>query len=306
MPTDRGAVLRTAGIVILIGNVVLVLAKGAVWYASGSLAVGSEAVNSLTDVAYSLFVLGGLYVTTQPPDPEHPHGHERVEPFVSLIIALGMIVAGGAIIWSAATAIMTGDMAVADGPAAVLVLLFAIALKLVLYRYCLRVGRAANSPAVIAAAADNRNDVFAASAALLGVAGAQAGYHLLDPAAALLVGVVICYAGYEIIRDNFNYLVGAAPPDDLRKEVILRALDHPEVEGVNDVIAHYVGPEIDVSMHIEVEGDHTLREAHEIETAVIESVRDLEQVDDVFVHIDPKELGEWKDDWSEPTLDERS
>ncbi len=93
-----------------------------------------------------------------------------------------------------------------------------------------------------------------------------------------------------------NYLVGGAPPEDLRLEILRRALEHPEVKGAHDVVAHYVGPEIDVSLHIEVEGDMTLFEAHDIETAVVESIEELPEVDDVFVHIDPKELGEWKDD----------
>ncbi|NIS30844.1 MAG: cation transporter, partial [Actinobacteria bacterium] len=51
------------------------------------------------------------------------------------------------------------------------------------------------------------------------------------------------------------------------------------------------GPEVDVSLHIEVEGDRTLAEAHDIETAVAEAVRELTSVDDVFVHVDPRELG---------------
>ena len=51
-----------------------------------------------------------------------------------------------------------------------------------------------------------------------------------------------------------------------------------------------------MSLHIEVEGDLTLFEAHDIETAVIQSIQSLPEVDDVFVHVDPKELGEWKDD----------
>ncbi|MFT4923674.1 MAG: divalent metal cation (Fe/Co/Zn/Cd) transporter, partial [Haloarculaceae archaeon] len=93
-----------------------------------------------------------------------------------------------------------------------------------------------------------------------------------------------------------DYLVGAAPPEELRVEIVRRALAHPDVEGAHEVIAHYVGPEIDVSLHIEVEGNRTLLEAHDIETDVMESIRDLPEVDDVFVHVDPKEAGEWKDD----------
>jgi len=112
----------------------------------------------------------------------------------------------------------------------------------------------------------------------------------------MVVSAGIIYTGIEVVRDNVDYLVGAAPPEELRAEIITRALEHPDVEGAHDVIAHYVGPEIDVSLHVEVEGDKTLFEAHDIETAVIQSIQDLPEVDDVFVHVDPKELGEWKTD----------
>jgi cation diffusion facilitator family transporter len=296
---ERKAALRRAGLVVLAGNAVLVAAKAAVWAQTGSLAVGSEAVNSLTDVGYSLVILGGLYLTTRPPDVEHPHGHERIEPFVSLFVAAAIFAAAGAILWSAVDAISSGAIAVARGPKAVAVLVFSGVTKYGMYRYCLRVGRTNNSPAVTATAVDNRNDILASGAALIGVVGAQAGYPVLDPAAAVAVAAGIAYTGVEVVRDNVNYLVGAAPPQDLRAEIVRRALAHPEVEGVHDVVAHYVGPEIDVSLHIEVEGERTLLEAHEIESEVIESIQALDEVDDVFVHVDPRELGEWKDDYAE-------
>lgn len=293
---NRAGALRRVGIVVLAGNLLLAVAKLVVWYWSGSLAVGSEAVNSLSDVGYSLIVLGGLYLTTQPPDSEHPHGHERIEPFVSLVVALAILVAGGAIFYSAVGTILADEIAVPQGPSAVAVLAFAAVLKYGLYRYCLTVAEQTDSPAVAATAVDNRNDILAASAALLGVLGAQAGYPVLDPAAAIAVSIAICYTGLEIARDNVNYLVGAAPPEQLRREIVRRALAHPDVEGAHDVIAHYVGPEIDVSLHIEVEGDRTIREAHRIETEVLESIEALDAIDDAFVHVDPKELGEWKAD----------
>ncbi|WP_323190841.1 cation diffusion facilitator family transporter [Halostella sp. PRR32] len=293
---NRGAALRKVGIVVLVANLGLALLKGVVWYSTGSLAVGSEAVNSLADSAYSLVVLAGLYLTTQPPDFEHPHGHERIEPFVSLFIAAAIFVVGGLVLYNAVSEVLSGSVVVTRGWSAGAVLAGAAATKFVLYRYCLRVADENNSPAVRAAALDNRNDILTATAALIGVAGAQAGYPILDPAAATVVSFGILYTGVEIVRDNVNYLVGAAPSEDLRAEIVRRAMDHPDVQGVHDVIAHYVGPEIDVSLHIEVEGDRTLREAHAIESAVIQSIEELPSVDDVYVHVDPKELGEWKDD----------
>jgi cation diffusion facilitator family transporter len=287
---------RRVALVILAANVLLVVLKGLVWQATGSLAVGSEAVNSLADATYSLVIVAGIYLTTQPPDFEHPHGHERIEPFVSLFVAVGIFAAGGVIVWQAAQSLLSGDVTVSRGPAAVAVLLFSAALKYALYRYCLAIGTERNSPAVVATAKDNRNDILTAAAALVGVLGASAGFPILDPLAAIVVAVGIVYTGYEVVRDNVDYLVGAAPPEDLRGEIIQRALDHPDVEGAHDAIAHYVGPEIDVSLHVEVEGDKTLREAHDIESAVVQAIEDLPEVDDAFVHVDPRELGEWKRD----------
>ncbi|WP_122088863.1 cation diffusion facilitator family transporter [Halalkalicoccus subterraneus] len=293
---NRAAAVRRVGFLILGANLGLVVAKAFVWHRTGSLAVGSEAVNSLSDVIYSFVILAGLYLTTQPPDTDHPHGHERIEPLVSLFIAIAIFAAAGAILWGAVSALYSGDIRIATGPTAVVVLVAAGAVKVGLYRYCLRVGDEYNSPALVATGLDSRNDVLTVVAALVGVLGARAGYPILDPLAAAVVSIGVFYTGWEVLRDNVDYLIGRAPPEDLHAEIVRQTIAHPDVKGVHDVVAHYVGPEIDVSLHIEVEGERTLLEAHEIESEIVETIRDLQEIDDVFVHIDPKELGEWKDD----------
>ena len=293
---SRRTTLRRVGLLVLGVNAVLFVAKGGVYLETGSLAVGSEAVNSLADTVYSLVVVAGLYLTTRPPDFEHPHGHERIEPFVSLFVALGIFAAGGAVLWQAGSAVLRERVTVSRSPVAAAVLVGGAVTKYLLYRYCLRAGTRNRSPALVATALDNRNDILTAGAALAGVLGAGLGYPVLDPLAAGVVAVGILYTGVEVVRNNVDYLVGAAPPEDLRTEIVERALVHEDVEGAHEVIAHYVGPEIDVSLHVEVSGDRTLREAHDIETDIANRIGELPEVDDVFVHVDPKELGEWKDD----------
>ncbi|MFA9418274.1 cation diffusion facilitator family transporter [Natrinema sp. HArc-T2] len=292
---DRRDAVRRVGVVVLVVNFLLAVAKGAVWWTTGSYAVGSEAVNSIADTVYSVVVLAGLYVTTQPPDFEHPHGHERIEPFVSLFVAAGVLAAGGTVLYRSVMTLVAGDYAVFAGPWAVGVLVTSAVVKFGLFRYCLRVADAYNSPATTATALDNRNDILTAAAALVGVLGAAAGYPFLDPLAGAVVALGIFYTGYDIVSENIDYLVGAAPPPELREEIRERALAHPEVYGAHDVVAHYVGPEIDVSLHIEVEGDLTLQQAHDIESTIAADIRDIPEVDDVFVHVDPRELGEWKE-----------
>jgi cation diffusion facilitator family transporter len=296
MTDERSRALRRVGLLLLGANVALVALKGGAWFVTGSLAVQGEALNSLADAAYSLVTVAGPYLTTRPPDFEHPHGHERIEPFVGLFVALGIFAAGIAILYQSGTALLSGTVAVTRGPTAAAVLVVAAVAKFGLYRYVLAAGDQHNSPALTATALDNRNDILTAVAALVGVVGAAAGYPVLDPLAAVVVAAGILYTGVDVVRDNLGYLLGRAPPEELREEIRCRALDHPDVEGAHDVVAHYVGPEIDVSLHIEVQGDRTLLEAHDIETEIVDSIRELPEVDDVFVHVDPREAGEWKPD----------
>ena len=301
---ERKQVVRRVGVVVLFANLALAVLKAGVWLETGSLALVSEAVNSGADALYSAVVVAGLYLTTQPPDFEHPHGHERIEPFVSLFVAVGVLGAGVGVAWSGVSSLLAGSYSAVSPLAAVVLGVGAVA-KYALYRYCLGVGETHHSPALVATAKDNRTDVLTAIAALIGAGGAAVGYPVLDPLAAIVVAVGVFLTGIDIVRDNVGYLVGAAPPEGLRQDIVDAALSHAEVQGAHDVVAHYVGPEVDVSLHIEVEGDMTIREAHEIETAVIQSIRELPEVDDAFVHVDPKELGEWKEDdrWRDERVD---
>ena len=295
MRERRRAVRRIGGILVAL-NAVLVIAKAVVWVESGSLAVGSEAVNSLTDTVYSLVILAGIVVMTRPPDREHPHGHERIEPFVSLVVALGMVAAGGAVLWNAVLALSAPAATVQAAPAVIVVLVGSAITKLAMARWLRGAGRTHQSPVLTAVGIDARVDVLTATVAIAGVAGASVGLWWLDPLAAAVVAVGIFYSGYDVVRENLNYLIGAAPPQELREAIVETALAFEEVRGAHDVIAHYVGPQIDVSLHIEVEGDMTMRAAHHLETEVVTAIGALPAVDDVFVHIDPKELGEWKPD----------
>jgi cation diffusion facilitator family transporter len=181
MTDDRPRVLRKVGLLLLAVNVALALVKGGAWLATGSLAVESETVNSAADSVYSLVTVAGLYLTTRPPDFEHPHGHERIEPFVGLFVALGIFAAGGTVLYQAVTSLLAGTVELSRGPTAVAVLVVAAVTKYGLYRYVLAAGDEHNSPALTATALDNRNDILTAAAAIVGVLGAAAGFPVLDP-----------------------------------------------------------------------------------------------------------------------------
>jgi cation diffusion facilitator family transporter len=272
------------------GNALLAVTKGLVAWFSGSSAVFSDAANSLSDTLYSLLLGLGLYVAQQPADDSHPQGHSRFEPLVSLVIALAMIAAGATALWQAVMRFREGAHSIDPGwPTAVL--LGAAAVKFGMYRLFRRIGQQAHSPAIRAAARDNLSDILTSAAALAGVLGSRWYHPLLDPAAGLIVALWIGRATWHIVHENLGYLTGRGAPEELLALIARAASGIEGVHGVHRVVADYVGPQVRVDMHIDVEGTLSLSDAHDIAEEVRARVEELDEVDMVFVHVEPLPAG---------------
>jgi len=287
-PQDRSrrSLYRRAILVAVAGNAVLAVAKGLVAWRSGSSAVLSDAANSLSDTLYSLLMAVGLYVAQQPADETHPQGHSRFEPLVSLLIAVAMGVAGFTAMREGVVRFRSGGRAVPARWPTVVLLGSALA-KVVMYRLVIHLGRRASSPALRASARDNLADVLASLAAWLGVVGSSVVHPLFDPVAGLGVALWIFRAMWEILFENVGYLTGRGAPPEVVTDIAEAASAVPGVLGVHQVIADYVGPELRVDMHVDVDGEVTLHEAHAIAESVETAVESLSSVDLAFVHVEP-------------------
>ncbi len=275
------AILITIG-----GNVVLSAGKGLVAWSTGSSAVLSDAANSLSDTLYSLLMAVGLYVAQQPADESHPQGHSRFEPLVSLLIAIALGIATYTAVRQGVLRFRRGGREVSAGWPSV-VLVGGMLTKVVMYRVVKDLGRRASSPALRASARDNLADVLASLAAWLGVIGSNVVHPLLDPIAGLAVALWLLRAMWEIVYENLGYLTGRGAPKDVVEEIVAAASSVPGVDNVHQVIADYVGPDLRVDMHIDVDGEMTLYEAHAIAEQVADRVESLPSVDLAFVHVEP-------------------
>lgn len=283
-----------ASVVNVLGNAIKIVVEGAVGLAFGSIALVADAAHSVADLVASIVVLvWGRSVYTGP-DADHPHGHQRVEPLAALFVGAVIVLLGLNLLYHSGVGLVAG-VDVQASPLLVGALLFAMADMYVLYWYTTRVNETVDSSALEALAIDCLNDIYTSIAALVGVLGVFLGYPLLDAAAGALVSVLVVYQGIEIGRENVSYLLGAAPSDTEYDAVCERLRSHPGVEGVHDLVVFYDGTLLEVEAHIEVDGDLTLIEAHDIETELMQSLRAMENVGDVHLHLDPAGIGEWKD-----------
>ncbi|MFU8826497.1 MAG: cation diffusion facilitator family transporter, partial [Brevefilum sp.] len=129
---QRESAFRTALIITLLANLVLVVGKGLATYFTGSIALYADTANSLSDVIYSIALVVALKLVLQPPDLSHPQGHARFEPLVGLLVALMMAIAGYEALRSSIERFIAGGSAIDPG-LPTLVLLASAAIKAGMY-----------------------------------------------------------------------------------------------------------------------------------------------------------------------------
>ena len=275
-----------ASIINVLANTVLFAIKLWVALLSGSIALLSDAFNSLTDIASSIAVFICVRISGKQADEGHPFGHSRAEPVAGLIVAIFAGILGFEVI-KVSVGRLFSETVVVVGTAALLVPVITIVTKLSMAIYFKRVGKELHSPAITASATDSMMDVAVSVAALVGIIGVKFGYPVLDPVAGLVISVWIIYTGYSIGMENIDYLMGKAPEPELMEELKAAALSVPGVEEINTVRAHYVGPFIHVEIHVEVARHLSTYDSHEIGEEVTRKVEEIKAIEKCFVHIDP-------------------
>lgn len=267
-------------------NIFLFFIKAGAGIVSNSIAVISEAVNSLTDIIASIAIRYSVRLSRQKPDKKHQFGHAAAEPLAAFIVAAFALVAGIKVIEESVKRIIDPqDLKITAAIFGILII--NILVKIVLNRYQIKIGKLFNSAAVKAAAVDSINDVLASTLALLGIICASFGFKFIDGVAGILVAFFILKSGYEVAKENIDFLMGKSADESLLFEMINRAMRVNGVTGFNDIRSYYVGDKFHVEFHIEVKKDISTKESHDIGKEVQNCIEEIEQVQKAFIHIDP-------------------
>ena len=273
----------------IIGNVLLFGGKILIGLWFHSIAIISDSLNSFTDIIASLIVYISIRASYREADPQHPYGHKRAQPIAGLIVAIFTGIVGFEVIAQAVNRLITRDR-MQPGLLPIILVLAVMVSKLFMHLYVRAVARRTGSTALMASAADHRNDVLVSAAVLLGVVFSNLGFPIFDPIVAVLIGLWIIKAGFNIGRDNIKFLMGEAPPAALLDGILETVRGIRGVERVHDVLAHYVGTAIQIEVHVNVNRDLNVEQAHAIGKEVQRAIEGRDGVSRAFVHIDPLEV----------------
>ena len=190
----------------------LTIGKAAVGFATGSLAILSEAAHSLIDLGATVMTYFAVRVADKPADAEHHYGHGKMESISALAETALLFVLSGVVMWEAGLRLFASHGAPVEATAvAFVIILVSIAVDLYRARVLGRVAAATSSQALAADALHFSSDMWSSAAVLLGLVGVRFGYGWADAAAAMVVALFVCLAGWRLGRRTIDTLTDTAP-----------------------------------------------------------------------------------------------
>ncbi len=267
-------------------NIFLFIIKAIVGVLSNSIAVISEALNSFTDILVSIGIKVAVKISRDKPDQKHQFGHNAAQPIAAFVLSVFAFVVGINIVEESIKRLIEPKV-IHPIPEVYVVLIVTMITKTILNRYQVKISKEFNSPAIKAASVDSINDVLASSIALFGVIGAAYNLEYFDSIAGIMVAMFIFKSGYEVGRENIDYLMGRSASHEFDNKIKEVTMQVDGVKGINDLRSHYVGNKFHIEIHIEVDKNIPTSISHDIGNKVRHTLEEIEEVQKVFVHIDP-------------------
>ena len=268
-------------------NIALSVVKVAIGLSAASLALVADGIHSLSDVATDVAVLLGLRLGSKEPDQSHPYGHGRAETFSAGLVALILIVVGGAMIYYATLAIAR-DEVTTPRLGVLVAAVISIAAKEWLYKATQKVAIQSHSPALYANAWHHRSDALSSVAVVVGFISLEFGFGHGDQIAAIAVGLMIIWVGVRVIGDALRELTEAAVDPDTIEHIKNIINSDSSIRQWHKLRTRTVGREVFLDLHILVDPDLKITAAHEIAESLEKTLDEkITRPINITVHIEP-------------------
>ncbi len=253
-------------------NILLTSGKFVAGAVGNSSAMIADAVHSLSDSVTDIIVLAFVSVSGRKYDKRHPYGHGKFETFASLLVAMALAAVGIGLLIDGTDRIvhvLKGGELEAPRMIALWAALISIAVKEVLYRYTVAIGRRISSSVVIANAWHHRSDAFSSVATAIGIGGAiflGDSWRVLDPVVCVIVSLFIVKVAVDIALPVIRELLETSLSQHIEDEIVEVIMSDPSVMNVHKLRTRKVGDSYAIDLHIVLSRNISFVEAHDIAT----------------------------------------
>ena len=277
-------------------NVVLLVFKFVAGIVGHSAAMVADAVHSLSDFVTDVIVLIFVHISGKPKDKSHDYGHGKFETLATTVVSMSLLVVAAGILYSGVMKIVAwanGAQLEAPGMLALWAALLSIVLKEATFRYSMVKARQLNSQAVEANAWHHRSDALSSVGTAIGIGGAiflGERWTVLDPVASVIVGLFIVKVSLELLWVGIGDLMEQSLPDEVETEILRLSASVPGVSDPHELRTRRIGNHYAIELHILVDGELPLREAHEKASQVEKLLRShYGEETHIAVHVEPRE-----------------
>lgn len=285
-PEHRARLLKISTYASVGVALLLVGAKGGAWITTGSVSVLASLIDSLMDTAASLINLLAVRYALAPADAEHRFGHGKAESMAGM--AQATFIAGSAVfLLLQAIDRLIHPVPLNDIGSGIGVMAFAMVCTALLVGVQRYVIRRTQSTAIRADSLHFVTDFLSNGATLLALVLVSAGWASADPWLAIMIAIYILYSARTIGVEAFHLLMDRELPDQQRSQIEQIARSHADVRGVHDLRTRQSGQTVMIQLHIELDDDMPLRQAHAISDQIEIAIGEAFAGADVIIHQDP-------------------
>lgn len=273
----------------IIGSFALAIIKWFAGFFGNSFALIADAIESSTDIFSSILVLLGIKYSQRPADETHPYGHGRIEPLITFIVVIFLVISATIIAHQSIINLNTPH----EAPKAwtLYVLGVIIIWKEISYQVVIRKAKVLNSSSLKADAWHHRSDAITSVAAFIGISFAiwlGPGYEYADDWAALFASVFIIYNCYKIFRPALGEIMDENLYEDMVESIRHKALEVNGVLATDKCFVRKIGMEFIIDIHAVVNPNLSVKEGHDIAHSLKDHLMlTLNNISNVFVHIEP-------------------
>jgi ferrous-iron efflux pump FieF len=270
----------------------LICAKLAIWVITGSVVILGSLVDSGLDAIASMVTFISVRQAAQPPDRAHRYGHGKAEA-IGAFVQAGFVLGSALFLASEAVRRLITPQPLEQGGLAIAVLLLAILLTAALLAFQRVVVRRTGSIAIQADSLHYRSDLLMNLAVIAALVLTEVtGWPILDPLFGLGIVLVLLYSASGVAGHALDMLMDRELPAEQRAYIRRLALDHPGAHNVHDLRTRRAGADVFIELHLELDGDLSLEQAHDITHEVEARIRAAFPAADIIVHQEPAGLAD--------------
>ncbi len=279
----------SAGIASILLALVLVTLKLWALSETSALSIAASLADSAMDLMMSLASLAAIAYAMRPADEDHAFGHSSAEDLTALGQSLFIFVSAGVIAWVAVTRLLAGEPTPLEQTGrGILVMLASILLTAALVAWQRFVAKRTGSKVVEADSLHYVGDLMPTIGAIVSLwAAGSFGLFSVDSIVALASALFMVVGAARIFFKAWNALMDAAADPEIIAEIRSLCETWPGVRGCHDLKTRTAGSIIFINIHIELDGDQSLHEAHAIGASLRRAIVEAHPNTDVIIHKDP-------------------